>query len=102
MGRRIVAAIEAELALANALGGGRVRRKSNKTRDLKARAAGVARGSPEVMVKITSFGSTVKQVSTSGLRSHLTYISRHGEVDLENERQEILRGRADVKDLLTG
>lgn len=88
-----MSAIEAENALDGALNG-RVKRKSNNTRNLKAKAARVAKGSPEVMVKITGFGKGVQHV-----KAHLDYISRNGKVELETDRGEILEGKAEVKEL---
>lgn len=86
--------IEAENPLEGALNGGRVRRKANNTRDLKSKAARVAKGSPEVMVKITGFGKGAQHV-----KSHLDYISRNGKVELETDRGEILATREEVKEL---
>jgi type IV secretory pathway VirD2 relaxase len=86
-------AIEAESALDGALNG-KVKRKSNNTRNLKAKASRVAKGSPEVMVKITGFGKGAQHV-----KAHLDYISRNGKVELETDRGEILEGKAEVKEL---
>lgn len=86
--------IEAENPLEGALSAGRVRRKANNTRDLKSKAARVAKGSPEVMVKITGFGKGAQHV-----KSHLDYISRNAKVELETDRGEILATKEDIKDL---
>jgi type IV secretory pathway VirD2 relaxase len=86
--------IEAENPLEGALNAGRVRRKANNTRDLKGRAARVAKGSPEVMVKITGFGKGAQHV-----KSHLDYISRNAKVELETERGEILATKEELKEL---
>ncbi|MCK7577000.1 MAG: hypothetical protein MZV65_14945 [Chromatiales bacterium] len=61
--------IEAETAPIDALGRRSVKRKGNRTGDLRATARRVSRGAPEVMVKITSFGKGGKHVE-----SHLDYI----------------------------
>jgi len=87
--------IEAEHALESALSGGRVRRKVNNTGNLRSRAGRVARGSPEVMVKITGFGR-----GGDHIRAHLGYITRNGRLELETDRGDILRDREAVRDLL--
>ena len=99
-GGQIMAAIEAENALETALGG-KVRRKSNNTRGLKSKAGRVAKGSTEVMLKISSFGSSANVVpdGLTSVKGHLQYISRNGDVELETERGEILASREDVKSL---
>ncbi len=85
--------IEAETALIDALGRRSVRRKGNRTWDLRATARRISRSAPEVMVKITGFGKGGKHVE-----SHLDYISRNGKVELETERGEVLSGRQEVKE----
>jgi type IV secretory pathway VirD2 relaxase len=77
--------------------GGEVRRKGNNTRDLRAEAARVVGGAPEVMVKITGFGK-----GAAHMRAHLAYISRDGEVELENDRGGMYRDRSDVALLADG
>ena len=91
-----MSAIEAENALESALDG-KVRRKANRTGNLRSRAGRVAKGSSEVMVKITGFGKGGQHV-----RSHLSYISRNGKVELETDRGEILEGKAEVDALFKG
>lgn len=73
---------------------GKVKRKRYSPGKLRTKAARVARGAAEVMVKITSYGKGGKRV-----HSHLSYITRHGQVELENERGEIFHGKAEVKAL---
>jgi len=68
-----------------------VKRKSNNTRNLR-KAAKFLSGVPEVMVKITGFGKGAAHV-----KAHLAYITRHGEVEMENERGEVFKGKADIK-----
>ncbi|MFY3456774.1 relaxase/mobilization nuclease domain-containing protein [Achromobacter xylosoxidans] len=52
------------------------------------------RKTPEVMVKISGGGKSIKQV-----KAHLDYISRNGLVELENEDGEIILGREAVDDV---
>lgn len=59
-----------------------------------ARLQATLRKSPEVMVKISGGGKNIQRV-----KSHLDYISRHGEVALEDQRGELYQGKADVADL---
>lgn len=81
---------------------GRVRRKANKTGRLSAggrpgrdKAAGAAAGSPEVMVKVSSYGSGGGHVA-----AHLAYTSRHGQVELEDERGQIHTGKDEIRSLI--
>lgn len=70
---------------------GKVRRKSNNTGNLKSKASRVAKGVPEVVVKIKSFakgGGSVKR--------QMQYISRNGDVAMETEQGEQIEGRAAV------
>jgi type IV secretory pathway VirD2 relaxase len=69
-----------------------VKRKANKTRNLRSKASKVSSGVPEVMVKITSFGKGAAHV-----KAHLAYITRNGDIELENERGEIFKGKEEVK-----
>jgi len=87
-----------EIELGKALNTG-VKRKSNNTRNLRAIAKRVTKpkgagGSSEVMVKITGFGKGADHV-----QAHLLYISRNGEVEIENDRNEIFTGKEEVKEL---
>ena len=86
-----MALIEAELG--NALESA-VKRKANRTDNLRLTAARLAQGSPEVMVKITGFGKGGNHV-----KAHLDYISRKGEVEMENERGELFKGKEAVRAL---
>lgn len=61
-----------------------------KARNLKS----VIRKAPEVMVKVTGSSSGLAAV-----KRHLDYISRNGEIELENECGEPVVGRADLKAL---
>jgi type IV secretory pathway VirD2 relaxase len=94
-----MALIEGELGSTFA---GRVRRKANKTGRLSAggrpgrdKAAGAAAGSPEVMVKVSSYGSGGAHVA-----AHLAYTSRHGKVELEDERGHIHSGKDEIRSLI--
>ena len=68
-----------------------IRRKANKTKNLRSVAGRVSRQAPEVMVKVSGFGK-----GASHIRAHLTYISRHGKVELETETGEILENRDEI------
>ena len=70
-----------------------VKRKANRTRNLRASASRVAGGAPEVMVKITGFGKGAAHV-----KAHLEYISRNGKLELENEKGIVLSGKEDIKE----
>jgi len=72
-----------------------VKRKTNKTQNLR-KATKFLSGVPEVMVKITGFGKGAAHV-----RAHLAYITRHGDVELENDRGEVFHGKAEIKALFT-
>jgi len=66
--------------------------------DAKAKnATSVIRKAPEVMVKITGSSSGLATV-----KHHLDYISRNGNVELEDESGTLYRGRDDVKNLREG
>ena len=72
---------------------GSVKRKRNSTKKLKHKAARVSEHASEVMVKITGFAKGAAHV-----KAHLTYISRHGEIEIENDRGEVFKGKDEVKD----
>lgn len=57
----------------------------------KARVAGIATRKPEVLVKISGFSKGGAHV-----KANLTYISRHGKLDIENERGELISGRKEL------
>ncbi len=67
------------------------RRPGNDTR---ARLARVAKRAPEVMVKVTG-----RTHDAGHLRDHLDYISRNGELEMEDRDGAVIAGRAAVKDL---
>lgn len=68
---------------------------SSKSRRNAREAIGrAARKTPEVMVKISGSGKESKQVL-----GHMTYITRNGKIEAENESGEILNGLDEVKEL---
>jgi len=74
-----------------------IRRKGNKTKNLRSVAGRVSRQASEVMVKVSGFGK-----GASHIRAHLTYISRHGKVELETETGEILENRDEISQHFEG
>lgn len=72
---------------------GAVKRKRNVSGKLRSKAARVAGGSSEVMVKVTSYGKGAEHV-----KAHLDYITRNGKIEMENDRGEIFTGKAEVND----
>jgi hypothetical protein len=60
-----------------------------------ARFIRMIRRTPEVMVRITGSGKRSGQI-----RAHLTYIMRNGTLEAENERGDILTGRADIDQVM--
>jgi len=98
-----MALIEGEFATAL---GWKVRRKANKTPQFSTGQAGTGRsnrqkvaaavaGAPEVMVKVTGYGRGGGHVA-----AHLGYTSRHGDVQLEDERGDIYTGKDEVRELV--
>lgn len=70
---------------------GDVEVKSNKIRNKIDR---IAKRSPEVMIKMSG---TTK--NASHMDAHLSYISRHGDVELEDEEGNIIKGKDNVREL---
>lgn len=60
----------------------------------KARLGRIASGAPEVVVRVTGASRSAR-----GLKSHLDYISRRGDLPLEGRDGEILTRRDDVHEL---
>ena len=54
-----------------------------------------ARGVRQAIVKVTSFSHGFR-----GVRDHLDYISREGELPLEKDSGEVLQGRKERKELV--
>ena len=73
---------------------GKVKRKGNKTRKLRATAQRVIGGASEVMVKITSYGKGAQHV-----KAHFDYITRNGNIEMENESGELFVGKKAVSEL---
>lgn len=90
--------IEQELGEAFA---GAVKRKANNTKKLRfavrKTAKQVVTNSSEVMVKITGFGKGGGHV-----KAHLDYISRKGDVELENDRGEVFSGKEEINEFFKG
>ena len=61
---------------------------------MRAKLERIVRRAPEVMVKITG-----RTKSVAHLKSHLSYITRNGELDGETEQGATLAGRSGLKDL---
>ena len=51
----------------------------------------IVRRTPEVMVKVTGLGRGM-----GAIKAHMSYISRHGELTLENQSGFLLKGKADL------
>lgn len=73
--------------------------KRNNTRNIRIgrqreTAVRVSRGSPEVLVKISGFTK-----GSEHLKAHISYISRNGKVDLEDQNGAIYEGMAEVDSL---
>ena len=60
----------------------------NSTQFLKERLKGIVENRPQVMVKITGGNHSKPQ-----MKAHIDYISRNGNVELENENGEIISGK---------
>lgn len=54
----------------------------------------IVKRAPEVVVKISGGGRNMRHV-----KAHMDYISRNGEVTVENERGELYEGREDIRAL---
>lgn len=65
---------------------------------LRAQVARTVRRVPEVMVKITNRPRT--QNGLGAICAHLDYISRHGQVELEDQDGNTISGRREVRDLV--
>jgi type IV secretory pathway VirD2 relaxase len=61
---------------------------------MRAKIDRIVRRAPEVMVKITG-----RTKGVAHLKSHLSYITRNGELDAETEQGAVMTGRAGLKDL---
>ncbi|REE19381.1 relaxase/mobilization nuclease-like protein [Paraburkholderia sp. BL27I4N3] len=82
-------------ARAQRLSGAGMRDEATRTRDQLARTL---RRSPEVMVKITNKASSAQGMGA--VRRHLRYISRNGQVELEDQNGDSIAGADAVRDLM--
>jgi len=80
---------------------GKVKRKANKTGKIRAdsssakvRVERMTAGTPEVVVKISSFGKGGEHA-----KAHLAYVSRNAKLEMENERGEIFKNKDAIRDL---
>lgn len=62
--------------------------------DVRARLKAVANKAPEVMVKISGGGTGMAKI-----KDHFDYISRNGQLEIEDEQGNITKGRADLEDI---
>lgn len=60
----------------------------------REKLARTVRKAPEVLVKISGGGKNMTRI-----KAHMDYISRHGAVELEDERGLIYSGKEDVRDM---
>lgn len=60
----------------------------------RSRLKGIVRKAPEVMVKVSGGGKGMRAI-----KAHMDYISRNGDVALENEAGEIFHGKEEVRSL---
>jgi MobA/VirD2-like, nuclease domain len=75
-------------------GGSTIKGPQGRGAPVKAALLRTVKRTPEVMVKVTGGGRNMKRI-----KAHFDYVSRNGDVGLENENGDIFHGRADVKDL---
>lgn len=78
------------------IAGGRFERPAIETKASGGRQklAATVRKAPEVMVKISGGGKDMRSI-----KAHMDYISRNGEVELEDEQGRIHLGKEDVRDV---
>ena len=70
----------------------RAKRKAPDIKSYAAKLARVAKKAPEVVVKVSGSGKKPGQIL-----AHMTYITRNGKVEAENERGEKIDGLAEVR-----
>lgn len=61
---------------------------------VRSRVSGIIRKTPEVMVKVSGGGKGMRSI-----KAHMDYISRNGDVVLENEIGDLIDGKESVRDL---
>lgn len=78
------------------IAGGRFERSALETKALGGRQklTATVRKAPEVMVKISGGGKDMRSI-----KAHMDYISRNGEVELEDEQGRVHLGKEDVRDV---
>lgn len=64
---------------------------------MRGQIARTVKRTPEVMAKITN--QAASRSGMAGIRAHLEYISRNGDVELEDHHGETISGRHEVSDL---
>lgn len=69
-------------------------RRTNSPAGARSRISGIVRKVPEVMVKVSGGGKGMRAI-----KAHMDYISRNGDVALENENGEVIAGKEAVRDL---
>lgn len=69
------------------------KRKPEALKRHAAKLARVVKGAPEVLVKVSGSGRKPGQVY-----AHMTYITRNGKIEAENERGEKVAGLAELKE----
>ncbi len=97
MARQQSQAIEPKVPSVKILGSGKARTTAStalRAQAIRERLARTARGVPEVMVKITSSCKGIRQIGR-----HLDYISRKGQIDLEDQDGLTLRGKDRIREL---
>lgn len=69
-------------------------RRISSAAGARSRLNGIVRKVPEVMVKVSGGGKGMRAI-----KAHMDYISRNGDVALENENGELIAGKEAVRDL---
>ncbi len=69
-------------------------RHTSSPASARSRLNGIVRKVPEVMVKVSGGGKGMRAI-----KAHMDYISRNGDVALENENGEVIAGKEAVRDL---
>lgn len=70
-------------------------RRPNAIGRARAQLNGLARRSPQVIVKITGVDKTMRKV-----RDHLDYVTRDGKLEITDQDGERTTGRADLRDIV--
>lgn len=67
---------------------------SKPKRQARGRLVDTVRKTPEVMVKISGGGKNMGQI-----KAHFDYISRNGDIEVEDDKGDVYTGREDVREL---